>query len=236
MVRYKPKNVRGFVCVNLCVQRALGKVISKARARARSADWYEQNKERAIGKRLERYEQNKESEKEKMKEYAKSFTPKQLEDRKVYRENHKIERSEYCKKRRREDDLFLLTERARGMINKLKKRKQGHRNGRTFEMLGTTAEELLDRLVALNNGESIQHCECDHIFPLAKYKNTKDKEKKMLHFSNLQPLPGNANLDKRDKLPTKAMAARVERWAWPDGVTEDMLPDIYPGWSTPLRM
>lgn len=28
----------------------------------------------------------------------------------------------------------------------------------------------------------------------------------------------------------------VERWCWPDGVTEDMLPDIYPGWATPLRM
>lgn len=32
------------------------------------------------------------------------------------------------------------------------------------------------------------------------------------------------------------MAARVERWAWPPGITEDMLPDIYDGWATPLRM
>jgi len=32
------------------------------------------------------------------------------------------------------------------------------------------------------------------------------------------------------------MAAKVERWCWPDGVTEDMLPDKYDGWATPLRM
>jgi len=54
--------------------------------------------------------------------------------------------------------------------------------------------------------------------------------------SNVQPLTKNENINKSAKLPTKAMAAKVERWAWPDGVTEDMLPDIYPGWATALRM
>ena len=38
------------------------------------------------------------------------------------------------------------------------------------------------------------------------------------------------------KLPTKAMAAKVDPACWPDGITMDMLPDIYPGWRTPLRM
>jgi hypothetical protein len=28
----------------------------------------------------------------------------------------------------------------------------------------------------------------------------------------------------------------LERWAWPDGVTEDDLPDVYPGWSSALHM
>ena len=32
------------------------------------------------------------------------------------------------------------------------------------------------------------------------------------------------------------MAAKVDRDKWPPGITEDMLPDIYPGWATPLRM
>ncbi len=61
-------------------------------------------------------------------------------------------------------------------------------------------------------------------------------QKRAMHFSNLQPLTADENGDKSDKLPTKAMAAKVERWAWPPGITEDMLPDIYDGWATPLRM
>ena len=57
-----------------------------------------------------------------------------------------------------------------------------------------------------------------------------------MHWSNLQPLPMKDNRSKNNKLPTKAMAAKVARWAWPDGITEDMLPDKYDGWATPLRM
>jgi len=56
------------------------------------------------------------------------------------------------------------------------------------------------------------------------------------HFSNLQPLTPQENGNKFDKLPTKAMAAKVYRDKWPPGITEDMLPDIYEGWSTALRM
>ena len=57
-----------------------------------------------------------------------------------------------------------------------------------------------------------------------------------MNRSNLQTLYPNENKSKKNQLPTKAMAARVARWCWPDGVTEDMLPDKYPGWATPLRM
>ena len=57
-----------------------------------------------------------------------------------------------------------------------------------------------------------------------------------MHYSNLQLLTAEENAFKRGRLPTKAMAARVDRSCWPDGITEDMLPDIYPGWRTPLRM
>lgn len=79
--------------------------------------------------------------------------------------------------------------------------------------------------------------EVDHIFPFALYDATAEADLlKVMHFSNTQPLSKNENMHKSDKLPTKAMAAKVARWAWPDGVTEDMLPDIYDGWATPLRM
>ena len=60
------------------------------------------------------------------------------------------------------------------------------------------------------------------------------EQRKAMHYSNLQPLSVQGNKDKGDKLPTKAMAAKVERWAWPVGVTEEDLPDQYVGWRSPL--
>ncbi len=76
--------------------------------------------------------------------------------------------------------------------------------------------------------------EIDHIFPFKYY--TLSQQQRVGHFTNCQPLLKPENSFKSDKLPTKAMAAKVARWAWPDGVTEDMLPDQYDGWRTPLRM
>ena len=79
--------------------------------------------------------------------------------------------------------------------------------------------------------------EIDHVFPFRLYNiGSLEGQQKVMHFSNLQPLTVQENRSKWNHLPTKAMAAKVARWAWPDGVTEDMLPDIYDGWATPLRM
>ena len=69
---------------------------------------------------------------------------------------------------------------------------------------------------------------------MARYNVSKQKE--MMNWSNLQPLTAAENIDKRDKLPTKAMAASVDPSCWPDGINMDDLPEIYPGWATPLRM
>jgi len=77
----------------------------------------------------------------------------------------------------------------------------------------------------------------DHIFPCDRYDfNVEGQQKKGFNYRNMQPLTPRENRQKWNKLPTKAMAAKVPRELWPDGVTEDMLPDIYPDWRTPLRM
>jgi 5-methylcytosine-specific restriction endonuclease McrA len=77
----------------------------------------------------------------------------------------------------------------------------------------------------------------DHIFPIKAYDIHDEKQRQnVTHFSNLQLLTGKENTSKHAKFPTKAMAAKVDRDKWPPGITEDMLPDIYPGWATPLRM
>ena len=89
----------------------------------------------------------------------------------------------------------------------------------------------------LLSGNTLHEEEIDHVFPMAMYDFSLDQNQyRCSNYTNMQPLTLVENRWKSDKLPTKAMAAKVDRGCWPDGVTEDMLPDIYPGWRTPLRM
>lgn len=86
-------------------------------------------------------------------------------------------------------------------------------------------------------GEVLAELEVDHIFPFFVYDVFDASElAKCQHFSNMQPLTRHENRNKKNKLPTKSMAARVPKEFWPRGVTEDMLPDCYDGWRTSLRM
>ena len=135
------------------------------------------------------------------------------------------------------DAAFNAIKKARMRLTNLVKVKGAHKKGRTTALLQCTAKQLAVHLNRQRPADDIRLQHMDHIFPLAKYAIAAlGQQAKAMHYSNLQPLTKKENLDKSDKLPTKAMAAKVERWAWPDGVTEDMLPDIYPGWSTALRM
>jgi hypothetical protein len=110
-------------------------------------------------------------------------------------------------------------------------RKGVDKTASTFALVGCSASWLVLHL-SLSSGEDV-----DHIFPFELYHlESEDQQRKVCHYRNLQPLLKRENNQKASKLPTKAMAAKVPRELWPDGITEDMLPDIYPGWRTPLRM
>ena len=137
---------------------------------------------------------------------------------------------EYRKKRRVDDTNFTLKARLRARIQSALKRKNVKKTESTHVLLGMSVEDF--KRVHVEKGEHI-----DHIFPFECYcLEDIDHQKRVCNHSNLQSLTETENRNKGTKLPTKAMAAKVARWAWPDGVTEDMLPDIYDGWSTPLRM
>tara|TARA_B110001452_G_scaffold121281_1_gene100649 strand:- start:330 stop:920 length:591 start_codon:yes stop_codon:yes gene_type:complete len=101
------------------------------------------------------------------------------------------------------------------------------KGGVTFKLIGCSPKELHAHL----QGKGA----IDHIFPLARY-DAASEQHKMTNWKNLQRLTRMENSDKRDQLPTKAMASKVPRHLWPNGVTEDMLPDIYDGWKTSLKM
>ena len=102
------------------------------------------------------------------------------------------------------------------------------KGGVTFKLIGCSPEHL-----AAHVGPT--PAAIDHIFPLTRY-DASTEQHKMTNWQNLQPLTRMENSDKRDQLPTKAMATKVPRELWPNGITEDMLPNIYKGWKTSLNM
>ena len=158
---------------------------------------------------------------------------------KQYRDTHKKERNSYSKKRRKTDPLFRLTEQARGAINNMKARINGRKSGKTFKLIGKSVEELRDYLESLLAERSstllLRDLEVDHIFPITAYKNDPEAVSKAMHWSNLQPLTKEENSDKRARLPTKAMASRVNETVWPIGVLFSDLPEQYSGWQSPLH-
>lgn len=148
----------------------------------------------------------------------------------VYREKHRErinKQSQAINKARLETDpVYKLQCLMRTRIgNHLRGRcKKG---GVTFKLIGCSPEQLAAHLPGKGA--------IDHIFPLVRYNATTEQHK-MTNWQNLQRLTHMENSDKRDQLPTKAMAAKVPRELWPEGVTEDMLPDIYSGWATALNI
>ena len=106
----------------------------------------------------------------------------------------------------------------------------------TLSMVMKPVGQLLEDLEEAS-GLLVSASEVDHIFPLSRFNLAlAHNVAAVMHWSNLQLLTSNENKWKNDRLPTKAMAAKVDHSCWPDGITVDMLPDIYPGWATPLRM
>lgn len=160
--------------------------------------------------------------------------PSRLAKMALYRRENRKEvnrRSYECQKKRRlTDPSYVAACRLRSRIGNFLRNKGMDKDSSTFQMIGCTSEELSRHL---GIGDNLAGRHIDHVFPLAKFAGEKWK---VNHYSNLQLLTREENLDKSDKLPTKAMAAKVDRDKWPPGITEDMLPDIYPGWATPLRM
>jgi hypothetical protein len=167
------------------------------------------------------------------RQYKKNHNKRIIQMRE-YASSHKKEKAAtdlaYMRKRRKEP-AFRLKDTCRARIHAFLKSKGVKKTSLTAQLIGCTFKELDSKL-----GPRTKDDEIDHIFALNCYNDIQNQQQMAMHFSNLQMLTGNENGDKSDKLPTKAMAAKVERWAWPPGVTEDMLPDIYDGWATPLRM
>lgn len=162
-----------------------------------------------------------------------------LEQQRGYKEQHKdklrIQMNEYIRNRYANDSDFAMHRRCSARLKAFLKSKGAGKQAETMQLVGCSSSSLVQHLrKQLNDDSDLKDHDIDHIFPCIGFEV--GQEGKMMHFSNLQPLTAAENNWKRNKLPTKAMAAKVDPACWPDGVTMDMLPDIYPGWATPLRM
>lgn len=191
----------------------LAKMTRSQRWRAKNPEKYRASKQKSDKKFYEK-------KKPKIREQQAAYRQKNLV--KVRAQTQRINKA-----RLKTDPVFKLQCLMRTRIgNHLRgKCKKG---GVTFKLIGCSPERLAAHLG--DNPGAI-----DHIFPLVCY-DAATEQHKMTNWRNLQPLTHMENSDKRDQLPTKAMAAKVPRELWPDGVTEDMLPDIYKGWKTSLNM
>ena len=228
MAPYKPVNPTGYNCVNILMQKAIKKVTVMARKRQQAIDWSKANRvqKRATNKA---YSQRHHKKTLKMSEDWRQRNKPQVRAQENARNRIKVANG---------DAVFIVKKRVRARLLQFMKQQGLRKNNSTFEMIGMDKQQLADYLtLQLDDDEELQQCDIDHIFPLESYSFDNGViDPRCMHYSNMQPLPPFDNGSKLDKLPTKAMAARVDRSCWPDGITEDMLPDIYPGWSTPLRM
>ena len=223
--RKVPINPTGYDCVNVLVQRAVAKVLRKAKSHDRGKKWNNEHRDRISKKTKDLYESKTDQRIKETTEYRianrQHLSKKQIEREKV---------------RYQTDSAYNASRRMRGRFLSVLKGGKNKKLASTMTLSGCSPDEAHKMLAVQWDGRSPKY-HIDHVFPFRLYDlECMDGQKRVMHISNMQPLTQTENSKKHDKLPTKAMAAKVERWAWPPGITEDMLPDIYDGWSTPLRM
>ena len=215
--------VRGYKCVNRLMTKVIGRVLTKAKQRNEIA------KKRTA--EPEKYrDRNQKAQAKFYREHEDKVLKWNAEQRAAKYDRFLERTREQRKLRRLTDHEYVIKDRLRARLSSALRRKKAGKPTNTFNLVGCSANELFKRFTLLP-GEEI-----DHIFPFELYDLTSEADlRKVMHYTNMQSLTEEENGDKSARLPTKAMAAKVARWAWPDGVTEADLPDRYDGWSTALR-
>jgi|SaaInlV_125m_DNA_1040241.scaffolds.fasta_scaffold25180_2 hypothetical protein len=204
--------------------RVVGKVLTKAKQRDRI-----NAKRKADPKKYQKL--NQKAQAKFYKDHPKKVLAWNKEQRLMKYDRFLEQTRTRRKERRLTDQEYVIKDCMRARLRSALLRKGVDKTISTFTLVGCSASSLLQHL-NLSDGDEV-----DHIFAFELYRlQDEDQQRKVGQYSNLQGLTPRENNYKAAKLPTKAMAAKVDPACWPDGITVDMLPDIYPGWATPLRM
>ena len=183
------RNPTGFHCVNLLVQRAIGKAQRLANARARGGRWNDENREHISETSKALYEEKREQ---------------RIEETTTYRNNNRERLTKaQCKreKERRETNAdyraaVLLRQRLRGALGR-----NCDKMDKTLALIGCTVTEF-NAHIDSQNSLGDDEIQLDHIFPFQFYDLQTDQPK-VMNFTNYQPLTPHENRQKWKKLPTK---------------------------------
>ena len=165
------------------------------------------NREKQINYMKEYYKKNKEELLQKSKTYRENHKEEKRLNDKFYRETHKKERNKKQLQRKESDPVYKLKCSVRCVLKDSFRRKKLKKNMKGEKILGCTIEYFINYLIKTyeNNYKEkwdwkyLKDVHIDHIIPLAS-ANTEEEVIKLCHYTNLQLLKAEDNLNKKDKL------------------------------------
>lgn len=150
-----------------------------------------------------RHKKWREENREKANKMKRIWLSKNPEKRKQYRENYKPRKQEQRKERSEVDPIFNLTNRMRSRIWKYLNILNITKKNKTFDIVGCTPQVLKEHLESQfkdgMNWENRSEWHIDHIIPLSSAK-TEEELYSLCHYTNLQPLWGEENMKKSNKI------------------------------------
>jgi hypothetical protein len=146
--------------------------------------------------------ENKYKEDGRLEEWKRKVYDSRKEDKERYRK-FVDKQTKYTTEKRREDPIWNLIHRLRVRTNSIFKAKDWKKENKTYELLGCTGHTLKNHLesqfVQGMTWENKGKWHLDHIIPLSSAK-TEDELFKLCHYTNLQPLWGEDNLKKGNRM------------------------------------
>ena len=167
------------------------------------------NKEKILKRKKEYYKNNSEKIKAKRKDYVeKNYDKVRKRENFLYYKNHEFKTNKArinSKIKYDTDILFRLKQNVRNRIKDFLKSKNIRKHNKTFDIVGCSPKELKNYLEKQfkagmtweNHGFYGWHI--DHKLPLSSGK-TEEEILKLCHYTNLQPLWGDDNLKKGNKI------------------------------------
>ena len=161
------------------------------------------NKDKIKNQNKKYYLKNLNYHKERLKKWTEINKNHRKEYQKKWKEINRDNIKEYKKLRYENDLIYKLITNCRNRINSFLKTKKISKNNKTFEIIGCDPEELKNHLEKQFRNdmcwENRNEWHIDHIIPLSSSKTEEDVFK-LCHYTNLQPLWVNENLQKSNKI------------------------------------